>query len=217
MSSLIRSREFLLAIIIAVSFFIYFPYFVEAPKPIRDVESWLVSTTVVIASFAVMVSLYTMTRREVMRVVKRVRGWPYSLWMMALAWFMIIVGVTLGKDAVAFRFCADSFILPGDATIYAILVFYLTSAAARTFKVRDPESLLLLLGAFFVLMQQAPLGEYLFPWFGPIGSWLVNNLAMAATRVFTISATLGGIVLAIRLLAGKEMAMVGLITRREKE
>jgi hypothetical protein len=217
MSSLIKSREFLLAIIIAVSFFIYFPYFVESPKPIVDIESWLVTTTVVIASFAVMVSLYTMTRREVMRITKRVKGWPYSLLMMILAWFMIVVGVSLGKDATPFRFCADAFVLPGDSTIYAILVFYLTSAAARSFKVRDLESLLLLLGAFFVLMQQAPLGEYLFPYFGPIGSWLVNNLAMAASRVFTISATLGGIVLAIRLLAGKEMAMIGLIARREKD
>jgi hypothetical protein len=40
---------------------------------------------------------------------------------------------------------------------------------------------------------------------------------MAATRVFGFSAALGGIVLAIRLLLGKEMAMIGLIRRKEKE
>ena len=40
---------------------------------------------------------------------------------------------------------------------------------------------------------------------------------MAATRVFAISAALGGIVLAIRLMAGKEMAMIGLIRRGEEE
>lgn len=216
MSSFIRGKEFLLTIIIATSVFIYFPYFIESPAPIPQIESWLISTTVVIASFAVLVSLYTMTRREVMKITKRGKGWPYGLLMIGLAWFMIVVGVLLGKDASAFRFCADAFIIPGDATIYAILVFYLTSAGARAFKVRNLDSLLLLFGAFFVLMQQAPLGEYLFPWMGPIGSWMVNNVAMAATRVFGISATLGGIVLAIRLLVGKEMAMVGLV-RREKD
>lgn len=217
MSSFIRSRELLLTIIVAVSFFIYFPYFVEAPAPIPQIESWLITTTVVIVSFAVLVGLYTMTRREAVRFTKRAKGWPYGLLMVGLAWFMIIIGVVYSRDAPAFRFCTDAFIIPGDAAIYAILVFYLTSAAARSFKVKNLESLLLMIGAVTVLLQQAPLGELLFPYIGPVGSWMVSDVGMAATRVFTISATLGGIVLAIRLLTGKEMAMVGLITRREKD
>jgi len=217
MSAFIRSREFLLTIIVATSFFIYFPYFVTSPEPLPSIESWLVTTTVVIVSFAVLVSLYTMTRREALRVTKRGKGWPYGLIMIGLTWFMIIVGVISGSSADAFRFCTDAFILPGDATIYAILVFYLTSAGARAFKLKNLESLVLMIGAVTVLLKQAPLGEYLFPYIGPVGSWMVNNVGMAATRVFAISATLGGIVLAVRLLTGKEMAMVGLLSRRKKD
>jgi hypothetical protein len=108
-------------------------------------------------------------------------------------------------------------VVPGDATIYALLVFFLTSAAARTFKVRDVESSLLMIAAFITFMYQAPLTEYLLPVFSQPGLWLQNNLAMAATRVFGFSAALGGIVLAIRLLTGKEMAMIGLIRKKEKE
>lgn len=216
MSAIIKSKEFLLIIIVACSFFIYFPYFVTSPEPFPSIESWLVQTTVVIASFAVLVSLYTITRREGLKISKRARGWVYSIVVLASTWFMIIVGGIYSRDAESFRFFTNSFILPGDAAIYAILVFYLTSTAARSFKVKNLESLVLLVGAVTVLLQQAPLGEYLLPWLGPVGTWMVQDVGMAASRVFTISATLGGIVLAIRLLTGKEMALVGLLSKREK-
>lgn len=216
-SNIIRSKEFLLTIIIATSAFIYFPYFVTSPDPFPKIESWLIDTTVVIASFAVLVSVYTLTRREGLKFVRRAKAWPYGLVVLASSWFMIIVGLVYSRDADAFKFVTNAFILPGDAAIYAILVFYLTSTAARSFKVKNLESLVLMIGAITVLLQQAPLGEYLFPFMGPVGLWMVNDLSMAASRVFTITATLAAIVLAVRLLAGKEMTLVGLVSKGEKK
>ena len=216
MSAIIKSKEFLLTMIIACSFFIYLPYFVDSPAPFPQIEAWLISTIVVIASFAVLVSLYTITRREGLKIIKRGRGWPYAIVVLISTWFMIIVGGIYSSNDASFKFFSNAFILPGDAAIYAILIFYLTSTAARSFKVKNLESLVLFLGAVVVLLQQAPLGEYLFPFIGPVGTWMVQDVAMAASRVFTITATLGGIVLAIRLLAGKEMALIGLIARRVK-
>jgi hypothetical protein len=217
MSSIIRRAEFLLGIILVVSAIHYTSYFFEVPKLVKEVDSWLITNAVIIASIAVWVGIYTMTRRELLRVVKRRRGRLYSLWMVGLAWFMILVGLFLGREAVPFKFCTDAFVIPGDATIYAILVFYLTSSAARAFKIRDMESFLLMITAVLVFLKQAPVGEFFFPWVSPIGKWLTDNLAMAATRVFAISAALGGVVLGIRLMYGKEMAMIGLIRRREEE
>lgn len=217
MSDIVRRKEFLLGIVLVVSLFIYIPYFFDVPDPVTAVESWLITTTVVILSVAIWIGVYTLTRRQVIKAQRRARGWPYGIWMVLLTFFMIVVGLTLGRDSPTFMFFANSFVVPGDATIYSILVFYLTSSAFRAFKIRDVESFLLMVTTFIVILKQAPMGEFFFPQLSPLGTWLTNYLAMAATRVFGISAALGGIVLAIRLLAGKEMAMIGLIRRREDE
>lgn len=217
MSDIVRRKEFLLGIVIVVSLFIYVPYFFDVPEPVTAVESWLITTTVVILSVAIWIGVYTLTRRQVMKAQRGDRGWPYGIWMVLLVWLMIVVGLTLGRESSTFMFFADAFVVPGDATIYALLVFYLTSSAFRAFKIRDVEAFLLMLTTFIVILKQAPAGELMAPQLAPLGTWLTNYLAMAATRVFGISAALGGIVLAVRLLAGKEMAMIGLIRRREDE
>jgi hypothetical protein len=217
MSSLIKRQEFLLGIIVLVSALIYIPYFVDVPPQVKGVESWLISTMPIITATAVWVGFYTLLRRQAVRASRRVRGWFYGIIMAAMSIIVVVLGFTVGTNHQVFTFLTDSFVIPGDATIYALLVFFLTSAAARTFKVRDVESSLLMIAAFITFMYQAPLTEYLFPVFSQPGLWLQNNLAMAATRVFGFSAALGGIVLAIRLLMGKEMAMIGLIRKKEKE
>jgi hypothetical protein len=158
-----------------------------------------------------------MTKRVFTHTRRKVKGWPYGIWMLALAYLFIFIGLIFGKDSSAIRFLSDSFVIPGDATIYTLFLFYLTSSAARAFKIKDLESLLLTICVFFVVLKQTPLGQILFPWASPIGFWLTDYLAMAANRVFLISIALGGIVLAIRLLLGKEMAMIGLIRRKEEQ
>ena len=100
--------------------------------------------------------------------------------------------------------------IPGDATIYSIMLFYMISAGARSFRARDMKTVLLMIVAFFVLMQQAPVATVIWGGFDPIGSWLGNNLGMAVTRTFGIIVALSGIVLAIRFLAGKELSILGI-------
>ncbi len=200
-------------LILIVSLFIYVPYFFHVPRIMTEMEIWLTETTVIIASFAIWVGLFTSTRREIVRIQRRRRGWYYAGFLLGLAWTMVLTGLLLGKQNTIYTFLQWAFVIPGDSTIYAILVFYLTSAGARAFRLRSLESTLLTFGAIFVLLKQAPLGEILAPWAGPMAVYLQDTIAMAATRVFSVSLAVGAVVLAIRLMAGQEMAVVGLIRR----
>jgi hypothetical protein len=211
--SMLRRKEFFIVLILIVSLFIYVPYFFHVPPIMTEMEIWLTETTVVIASFAIWVGLITSTRREIVRIQRRRRGWYYSGLLLGLAWTMVLTGLLLGKQSTIYNFLQWAFVIPGDSTIYAILVFYLTSAGARAFRLRSLESTLLTFGAIFVLLKQAPLGEILAPWAGPMAVYLQDTIAMAATRVFSVSLAVGAVVLAIRLMAGQEMAVVGLIRR----
>ena len=211
--SILRKKEFFVVLIVLISVFIYIPYFFEVPQALTNIENWFMDTIVIIAAFAVWVGFITSTRREVVRIQRRRRGWYYAVIILVLSWAMVIIGLGIGKTNVVFEFLQWAFVIPGDSTIYAILVFYLTSSGARAFRVNSLESALLTFGALFVLLKQAPLGEVLVPWAGPIAIYLQDTIAMAATRVFNMSMAVGSVVLAIRLMLGQEMALVGLVRR----
>ena len=49
--SILRRREFFIALLVVCSIFIYVPYFFEVPQFMSDVEIWLTETTVIIISF----------------------------------------------------------------------------------------------------------------------------------------------------------------------
>lgn len=211
--SLFRNRQFYIGIIVVFSILIYIPWFFDAPQVFQDIENWILETIVIITTFAVWVGFITSTRREVVRIQRRRRGWYYGVVILVLSWAMVLIGLLVSKTNVVFDFLQWSFVIPGESTIYAILVFYLTSSGARAFRIKGVESALLTLGALFVLLKQAPLGELLAPWASPVATYLENTLAMAATRVFNLSLNIGAVVLAIRLLLGQEMALVGLVRR----
>lgn len=217
MSQFLRSREFLLGLIIVVQFFIYVPYFFDVPTPLRTVESNLLTMGIVIATFALLVGLYTITMRETLKISRRSKGWPLSAWLLIVLWFMIVVGIFMGQTSPAFSFFTNGIVVPGDATIYALILFYMMSAGARALRMRDLQSGLLIVTTVLVLLQQAPVTSWLYPGFNTIGAWLVNNLGMAITRTFAIISALGGIVLAVRLLTGREMGITGLLKGKKKE
>jgi uncharacterized membrane protein len=214
--SRVRRNEFFVVMIVLISVFIYIPYFFEVPQVMTNLENWFMDTIVIIAAFAVWVGFITSTRREVVRIQRRRKGWYYAVIILVLSWLMVIIGLGVSKTNVIFEFLQYAFVLPGDSTIYAILVFYLTSSGARAFRVNSLESALLTFGALFVLLKQAPLGEVLAPWAGPVAIYLQDTIAMAATRVFNVSMAVGSVVLAIRLMLGQEMALVGLVRRIAK-
>lgn len=211
--SLFRNRQFFVTLIAVISLLIYIPYFFEVPQVMTDIENWIIETIVIITTFAVWVGFITSTRREVVRIQRKRRGWYYGVVILVLSWAMVLIGLLVSKTNVVFDFLQWSFVIPGESTIYAILVFYLTSAGARAFRINSLESALLTFGALFVLLKQAPLGELLAPWAGPVAVYLQDTLAMAATRVFSVSLAVGAVILAIRLMLGQEMALVGLVRR----
>jgi hypothetical protein len=211
--SLFRNRQFFVATIAIISILLYVPYFFDVPQVLTDVENWIIETIVIITTFAVWVGFVTSTRREIVRIQRKRNGWFYAVIILGLSWTMVLIGLFIGKTNVVFDFLQWAFVIPGDSTIYAILVFYLTSAGARAFRIDSLESALLTIGALFVLLKQAPLGELLAPWAGPVAIYLQDTLAMAATRVFSVSLAVGAVILAIRLMLGQEMALIGLVRR----
>ena len=108
LSSFIKSKKFLWGLAIAIQIFMYIPYFFQVPEPVKAVESNLLTMGLIIATFAMFVGVYTVTMREISRTRKKVKGWPFSVWMLFVLWFMVVTGVTLGQSHQSFQFFQNS-------------------------------------------------------------------------------------------------------------
>ena len=63
----------------------------------------------------------------------------------------------------AFGWVYSYTMVPLQGTMFAILAFFIASAAYRSFRARSREAAVLLIAAIIVMMGRVPLGEYLVP------------------------------------------------------
>ena len=96
-----------------------------------------------------------------------------------------------------------------QGTMFAMLGFFVASAAFRAFRARSKEAAVLLLAAIVMMFGRVPLGEYLVPAAGPLAGWLLNVLNTAARRGIIIGISLGGIATSIKIIFGIERSYLG--------
>ncbi|NLW17203.1 MAG: hypothetical protein GX033_06100, partial [Firmicutes bacterium] len=103
----------------------------------------------------------------------------------------------------------DSIIAPLGAAMFAILAFYIASAAYRAFRMRSFEASLLLISAVLVMLGRAPVGELIWSQFPEIACWLVDIPNTVGQRSIMIGAAIGGFATSLRILLGIERGHLG--------
>jgi hypothetical protein len=94
---------------------------------------------------------------------------------------------------------------PLQATMFALLAFYVASAAFRAFRARSMESTLLLAAAGVVMLGQVPLGDQLTGGAAsPTMGFLMNHVVRAAERAIVIGASFGVLATGLRIVLGLE-------------
>jgi hypothetical protein len=91
---------------------------------------------------------------------------------------------------------------PIQASLSALLVFFIVTAAYRLFRVRNLESLVMLFVALLVLVGQVTVG--LLPVLPDLRDWILNVPAMAGVRGIVLGVSLGALLTGVRLLLGVE-------------
>jgi hypothetical protein len=100
-------------------------------------------------------------------------------------------------------------LVPLQGTMFAILAFFIASAAYRSFRARSREAAVLLVAAVIVMMGRVPLGEYLVPMTGDITQWILNVLNASVRRAILIGVSLGAVALSLKIIFGMERAYLG--------
>jgi hypothetical protein len=108
-----------------------------------------------------------------------------------------------------FTWMYDHIFFPCNATMFALLAFFIASAAFRAFRARNTESALLLGAAILVMIGLVPIGRAMSPIFPEIEEWIMDTLNTTGRRAIMMGAALGAIATGLRVILGIERSHLG--------
>jgi hypothetical protein len=93
--------------------------------------------------------------------------------------------------------------------MFAMLAFFIASAAYRAFRARTMEATILLAVAVVVMMGRIPVGQLLWSGLPGLTEWIMNHPNLAVQRGIIIGAALGAASMSIRVILGIERTYLG--------
>lgn len=194
-------------------------------------DQWLI----IVAGFALLLGITNVVANGYRKIARRERAWPYAVVLLTGLFVMGgfgIYGAVSGKgigflpdgSPTPFRWVWSSVFQPLQSTIFALLAFFMASAAFRAFRARNTEATILLIAGAIVMFGRVPLIEFLaspFPALAPSAAaasqfmgrateWIMDVPNGAAQSGIIIGAALGAGSMAIRVILGIERGYLGL-------
>jgi hypothetical protein len=181
----------------------------------------------IIAVFAFILGGGNLMRVHLSKVSGRHKEAPYSIVTLAgflgmLAAGLFRMGVPAGQpyDHVdgLFQEIYKATFEPLSASMFALLAFFVASAAFRAFRARTLEATLLLLAAFVILIGRTPVGYYLTAWIPDqlallripeLSAFIMSAFNTAGQRAIQMGIALGIISTSLKLILGIERSYLG--------
>jgi len=206
-------REFPLFVTAAIGLFMILSFFVPH-QAVSVPADFFQQSAVIVVAFGIVLGGANLLRVNLEAVLKRQAGWPYRLVLIAGLLVMVLVGLIEGRDFQAAgtrsTWIYDQVYSPMSSAMFALLAFFIASAAFRAFRIRTPEAGLLALAAFLVMLGRVPLGNALTAWLpedlrlGSVAEWILRVPQNAANRAILIGAALGVMATGLRVILGIE-------------
>ncbi|MFN7802477.1 MAG: hypothetical protein ACK5TO_00580 [Planctomycetaceae bacterium] len=206
-------------------------YFVPSAQGWQDtIGQWFE----VLASFAFVLGGVNLAMQNLQKISTREAGWGYAA--VTLVSFLVTLGVGLFKVGVpadasgsrwrgsyqaegsAFWWLYEYTYNPTISTIFALLAFYVASAAFRAFRWKNTEATLLLATAFIVLLGRTYAGavltsavpeEYSAFTFPGLTTLIMGVVNTAGQRAIMIGIALGVAATSLKVLLGINRSYLG--------
>lgn len=195
---------FICGCFMAIQFFIPNDYSVFLYRYALD---WVI----IIGVFALALGIWSFIRVSYDKVQRRAENWQYSVVALTGLFLMIFSGLGFmkGMESYMYRHLFDFVVIPIQSTMFALLAFFIASAAYRAFRARSALATVLLLAALIVMLRFNP---FLGPLGDPIGNmaaWILNVPNMAAKRAIVIGIGLGIVATSLKVILGIERGYMG--------
>jgi hypothetical protein len=194
---------FIMGISMIVQFFIPHPASLEFSSVIYK---WII----VLMAFALVLAIGNLIRHHGNKIRRRKEDWQYSIVTLAGMVAMATIGLAWGIDPDSlYQRIYLNIMAPLGGTMFALLAYYMASAAYRAFRARSLEATLLLLSAFIVMIGFMPFGQYLHPRFPAFAEWIMKVPNMASQRGILLGVAFGSIATALKIILGIERSWLG--------
>ncbi|MFN7181367.1 MAG: hypothetical protein ACK4NF_01645 [Planctomycetota bacterium] len=183
-------------------------------KTVADVNDWFI----IIGGFSIIIAVVSIFRVHVYAITRGYPGWFYSFVLVFSLVVTTIIGfLTYDKELVPVEegkitiidYIYDFVIQPLDATVFALLGFYIASAAYTGFRVKNFGSVLLLLSALIVMTGLIPIGVYLYDKVPDIALWVLSTPNNAAKRALIFTIAIASVAFSLKVLFGIDKSIYG--------
>ena len=197
-------------------------FFVHKDTLLGQAASRVKEWGIIIAAFAVVLGTGNIIRISLHKA-KRGEDRPYKIVLLVCLFVTMILGMFFGIDKGIratmfnggaleggynpFYWIYFNIQLPLGATMFSLLVFYITSAAYRAFRMRSIEAGILLVTAVVVMLGQVPISSAIGA--DKVMAWIMIVPNVAAKRAIFMGAAMGIASMSLKIILGIERSYLG--------
>ncbi len=197
-------------------------FFDPEQSVIGRLEQEVLSWVTIIGGFTLLLGVVSIVRLNYSAVSRRGGDWGFKLATLVSIFAMAIPAILPTRWSPLFGTGPSSIYdwlfnyldSPMMSTMFAMLAFYIASAAFRAFRARNPEATLLLVTATLVMLWRVPMGETLLKSIHAglpeyINTYIMGGANLAVQRGIIIGAALGAAAMSLRIMLGIERTYMG--------
>lgn len=173
-------------------------FFVPQPQ-INAVATALFEGVAILAAFALLLGIMNLLGTHLRHIAARDERRGLSAILIIALLATLAIGVALPGSG-ALRWVFEYIYSPLQATMTALLAFFVVSALYRAFRLRNLDALILLITSLLVLLTQLPFSGALSLYLPFVREWILNVPVTAGVRGIILGAALGTIATSLRVL-----------------
>ena len=211
-------RELPLFLTAVIGLFMILSFFVPH-QAVSVPADFLQQCAVIVVAFGYVLGGANALRVNLENISRRQPDWPYKIVLVVALVITVGVGLWEGRhwqdETTVSMILYNRLYSPMQSTMFALLAFFIASAAFRAFRIRTFEAGLLAVAALIVMLGRVPLGNEMTSFLpeqirmGAVQDWIMNFPQNAAKRAILIGAAMGVMATGLRVILGIERSYLG--------
>jgi hypothetical protein len=204
----VRSGPLILTFLVGTALIVLF--FIPNYKA-QTVNAKLLEWATVIYAFALILGSISLWNTHARKIRQKSEGWLYSIVTLVALVAVTVLGVWQGVgEGTLVNRIYNMVNSPLASTMFALLAFFIASAAFRAFRARNVEATLLLVTAILMMIGRVSIGEFIWKGFPGFTEWLLDVPNLAAKRAIAIGVGLGAVSIGLKIILGIERGYLGI-------
>jgi len=155
--------------------------------------------TILLTAFAVLLGLVNLMQVHLSRIFRRNEpNTGYSVLVLLTAVSVFFIGLVFRLPSPQMDWLFNNAYLPLQSAFFALVAFFLATAAYRALRARSIETTWMLVAALIVFLGQTPLFNAL----TQLKEWILNVPSTAGARGILLGVAIGTIATGLRLIVG---------------